>query len=160
MTPGLGMHFFFSRWLPGGQVGHIVWGLMGSPGTHVPPDMQIYSYRHADISIAYIWHMPICRYGLIYLDSKMALMTWHVPVDPRWCPTWPRVGSKETPFLKFFKWIFIKITPSFICWSWSCTNVRKFSRKVSHFDPALGQVGQHMGSTGKCQVMNPILESK
>ena len=103
MMQGLGM-WFFSRWLSQGQVCHMVWDQMGSIGTHVPSNMQTCSCRHADISNAYMCPMLICRYGCIYLDSTMAIMAWHVPVDPMWCPSWPRAGSRGTPFLKVFKW--------------------------------------------------------
>ena len=44
----------FSRWLHRGQVGHMVWGQMGSTETHVSSDMQICSCRHANIPNAYI----------------------------------------------------------------------------------------------------------
>ena len=84
MVPGLGIAIV-SRQLPGGQVEHMVWGQVGSSGTHVPSDMQMCLCRSADISNAYICPVLICRYGWIFVDSKMPFMPftlYGVPPDP------------------------------------------------------------------------------
>ena len=76
--------------------------------------------------------MLICRYEWIYLDSKMAFLTWHVPVDPIWCPVDPGRGQLGHLFWKFSNDIFSKVTPSLILFVLRCVNWNCFCRRACH----------------------------